>query len=161
MPAIQQIRIDFAAPIELSDDQVQAVVAIAAWICDAHMGRNPGRVMWPAGIGQLMTVHPLMLSDDEPIPFDPSVFHIECAEREDFDQPSVDAPKPAALAASLAWGQPVRRVKGGYRGPGRIRGWGRTEAGNHRVIVGHVIEGGEGELLHIYTPGEIEPEKQA
>lgn len=182
MAPVHEIRITFGAAVDLTDDQVQGLIALASWISDTHMGRNPGRVMWPAGVGALMTRHPMSLSDDEPIPFDDDVFHVECAEREAFAHPcavcgepqedhgpfapaltggkACNAYSPAPplrdeAATALAWGRPVRRAKGSYKGPGRVRGWARTEAGQHRVIVGHVIEGGEGELLHIYSPLEI------
>lgn len=52
-------------------------------------------------------------------------------------------------------------VKGGYSGPGVVRGVAFAEDGGIRVLVGHKIEGGEGLLLHVYTLGNIEKLEQA
>lgn len=79
------IEITFAAPVNLSDDHCRRLVALISEICDAYEVMHPDRVMWPFGIGQKMLCNPMMLSDDEPIPFDESTFSIECAERENYD----------------------------------------------------------------------------
>lgn len=43
----------------------------------------------------------------------------------------------------------------GYAGPGYVRGLALSEHGAPRVLVGHVIAGGQGEFFHVYTPGQI------
>lgn len=104
------IEISFAAPVHLGREHQRRLVDLIGEICDAYEAKHPDRVMWPFGIGQKMLCNPLMLSDDEPIPFDESVFSIECAERENYDYApaSVDTrPKdedPAETGASLASG---------------------------------------------------------
>ena len=52
------------------------------WMLDRAKRMLHDRVMWPFGQSFKMTVHPLMLSDDEPIPFDESCYEIEVVERE-------------------------------------------------------------------------------
>ena len=79
------IEVSFAAPVHISAEHQQRLVELIGEICNAYEQRHPDRVMWPFGIGSKMLCHPMMLSDDEPIPFDDSVFSIECAERENYD----------------------------------------------------------------------------
>jgi hypothetical protein len=56
-------------------------------------------------------------------------------------------------------GDLVWKWTGGYGGPGRVRGVFPLENGNTRYVVGHRIEGGFGEFLHIYAEGNLrEPE---
>lgn len=45
---------------------------------------------------------------------------------------------------------PVEKVGGSYGGPGIVRGRAATEVGAPRYLVGHRIEGGYGEFLHVY-----------
>jgi hypothetical protein len=57
------------------------------------------------------------------------------------------------------WGKPVwkkRGVTAGYEGPGFIRGFGYTSNYELRLLVGHVIQNGQGELHHIYSEGQLE-----
>jgi len=82
---IVRIEINFPVAVEVCQDDFRILDDIAGEICDRYVVAHPDRVMWPAGMGSKMTVHPLMLSDDEPIPFDDSVFSIDCAERENYD----------------------------------------------------------------------------
>lgn len=87
MDSIRAIEVNFAEPVELTQQDQQELVALLSRICDRYEGRHPDRVMWPFGIGFKMLANPLMLSDDEPMPFDESIFSIECAERENYDWP--------------------------------------------------------------------------
>ncbi len=84
---IRAIEVSFAVPVELTQQDQQDLVTLLSRICDRYEGQHPDRVMWPFGIGFKMLVHPLKLSDDEPIPFDESVFSVECTERENYDWP--------------------------------------------------------------------------
>jgi len=79
------IEINFPVPVELTGDDQRILQAIAAEICERYETAHPERVMWPAGMGSKITENLLKLSDDEPIPFDDSVFAIDCAERENYD----------------------------------------------------------------------------
>jgi hypothetical protein len=75
------VRIEIAFPIavEMTEDDMRMLDNFANEICERYERANPGRVMWPAGHGSKM------LSDDEPIPFDHSVYAVDCAEREDYE----------------------------------------------------------------------------
>jgi hypothetical protein len=56
-------------------------------------------------------------------------------------------------------GQLVEKWTGDYTGPGRVRGVSVLENGKVRYLVGHRIEGGHGEFLHVYSSGNLrEPE---
>lgn len=81
----RQIRIDFPTPVHVSPEAHRQIVSAVDLVCIDWERRHPGRVMWLFGGGALMTCNPLMLSDDEPIPFDDTVEHIEVAEREAHD----------------------------------------------------------------------------
>lgn len=52
-------------------------------------------------------------------------------------------------------GDPVEKFAGGYGGPGIVRMIWTDVHDVTRVIVGHKIEGGWGELQHIYSPAQI------
>jgi hypothetical protein len=57
------------------------------------------------------------------------------------------------------WGKIVWKKRGvvaGYEGPGFIRGYGYTKTLELRILVGHVIENGDGELHHIYSTEQLE-----
>jgi len=57
-------------------------------------------------------------------------------------------------------GQWVFKWTGDYTGPGIVRGVSVFPNGKIRYLVGHTIQGGEGEFLHIYAAGnlrELEP----
>lgn len=79
------IQIDFPCEVEISDLRFQALVAVVDAICKDYEAAHVGRVMWPSGMGSLMTVNPMALSDDEAIPFDDSVLSISVSERADYD----------------------------------------------------------------------------
>ena len=52
-------------------------------------------------------------------------------------------------------GQLVYKWTGDYNGPGRVRGIAYLPDGKIRYLVGHRIEGGEGEFLHVYAAGNL------
>jgi len=52
-------------------------------------------------------------------------------------------------------GQLVFKHTGDYTGPGRVRGISTLENGKLRYLVGHRIEGGTGEFLHVYAEGNL------
>lgn len=84
---IVQIEIAFPTPVAITEDDMRMLDSIAGEICERYERAHPGRVMWPAGHGQKITKSLFRVGDDEPIPFDPSVYAIDCAEREDYDWP--------------------------------------------------------------------------
>lgn len=87
MKRIACIEITFPEFVELSEDDQRDLVELISRICDRYETANAGRVMWPFDIGFKMLANPMMLSDDEPIPFDESTFSIECSERADYNWP--------------------------------------------------------------------------
>lgn len=52
-------------------------------------------------------------------------------------------------------GETVFKWTGDYTGPGVVRGASRLPNGKLRYLVGHKIEGGEGEFLHVYAEGNL------
>ncbi len=81
-----RIIIDFPVLVDVSNDVENGIIdLIQEHVCEKYKLEHPDRTMWVFGYGDMMTCNPLMLSDDEPIPFDSNVFHIECAERERYD----------------------------------------------------------------------------
>lgn len=60
-----------------------------------------------------------------------------------------------ALTPKFQIGQLVQKWTGDYTGPGRVRGISTLENGSIRYLVGHRIEGGTGEFLHIYASGNL------
>lgn len=91
---IRRIEIDFPEPVALRDDDRRTLDALLARICRRYEDQHPGRVMWPFGSGARMLANPLMLSDDEPIPFDDTIYHVEIAERADYECPCAHCGKP-------------------------------------------------------------------
>lgn len=81
------LEIRFPTGVEVTEDDVRVLGALAGQICDRWERAHPGRVMWPFGQGFKMMRHPAALSDDEPIPFDESCYQIEVAERAVWDWP--------------------------------------------------------------------------
>lgn len=79
---MHKILITFPVDMEFSNAQLQQLDAAVSNICADYEQRHPTRLMWTFGHGALMTKNPLMLSDDEPIPFDEDTYHVEVAERE-------------------------------------------------------------------------------
>ena len=85
MAKIVQIEISFPVGIEIERERLWELDEVLTKICRDYEAKNPGRIMWPFGHGAKMLVHPMKLSDDEPIPFDDSVYSIEIAEREAYE----------------------------------------------------------------------------
>lgn len=85
MRKIVQIEITFPVALVVKDEHLQAIDEILSKVSRDYEAANPGRIMWPFGHGAKMLVNLLMLSDDEPIPFDDSVYSIEVAEREAYE----------------------------------------------------------------------------
>lgn len=79
------IEVSFAEPVNISREHERALHDVIEAICKEYEAAHPDRVMWVFGYGAKMMCHPMMISDDEPIPFDDSVLSIECAERERYD----------------------------------------------------------------------------
>jgi hypothetical protein len=59
------------------------------------------------------------------------------------------------VEAKFQIGQLVFKWTGDYTGPGRVRGIAELENGKLRYLVGHRLEGGTGELLHVYAEGNL------
>jgi predicted HAD superfamily Cof-like phosphohydrolase len=79
---VSRLLVTFPVDVDISDANLQRLDKVLGHICKEYEEAHPGRVMWPFGQGFMMKVNPLMLSDDEPIPFDESTYHVEVAERE-------------------------------------------------------------------------------
>ena len=93
---ITRIVVDFAAPVDVADDMQRAIVKFADIICRDYEKANPGRAMWPCGIGSMPTYIPMTREEEEAgrhIEFDDSVCHIDCAERERYPD---ERPRPRA-----------------------------------------------------------------
>ena len=69
MGEIVCIEISFPVAVEVDRRHLQSLDEILTAICRDYEAKHPGRIMWPFGHGAKMLVHPMMLSDDEPIPF--------------------------------------------------------------------------------------------
>jgi hypothetical protein len=54
-------------------------------------------------------------------------------------------------------GDQVFKWTGDYTGPGTVRGISTLPSGKVRYLVGHRVEGGEGEFLHVYSEGNLRP----
>lgn len=52
-------------------------------------------------------------------------------------------------------GDAVYKWTGDYGGPGVVRGITTLQNGKLRYLVGHVIDGGIGEFLHVYAEGNL------
>lgn len=52
-------------------------------------------------------------------------------------------------------GERVFKTTGDYTGPGFVRGITTLPNGKTRYLVGHKVEGGEGEFLHVYAEGNL------
>ena len=82
--SISAIDITFGAPVEISREYEQRLHALIGDICKDYVKAHPDRAMWVSGYGSKIMVNPMMLGDNEPIPFDHSVLSIECFEREKY-----------------------------------------------------------------------------
>lgn len=56
-------------------------------------------------------------------------------------------------------GQMVEKFTGDYTGPGVVRGIVYLDDGIVRYVVSHKIEGGTGEMLHLYSEANLAPAK--
>lgn len=56
-------------------------------------------------------------------------------------------------------GDRVYKYDGDYSGPGVVRGVIVKPNGKKRYIVGHRIDGGTGEFLHIYSAKNLRPDQ--
>jgi hypothetical protein len=56
---------------------------------------------------------------------------------------------------NFAIGDRVKKINGQYGGPGVVRGVFAMENKNMRYVVAHRIEGGWGEMLHIYSKNQL------
>lgn len=52
-------------------------------------------------------------------------------------------------------GDLVFKWTGDYTGPGTVRGISELPSGKLRYLVGHKVEGGSGEFLHVYAAGNL------
>ena len=59
------------------------------------------------------------------------------------------------LKPKFETGQTVLKWTGDYQGPGIVRGIAGLANGKLRYLVGHKIEGGIGEFLHVYAEGNL------
>jgi hypothetical protein len=90
MNTIRQIEISFPAGVELTREDQKAIMDVADAMCRRYEAAHPGRVMWPAGIGQRIVSMPITAEDDAngvPMEFDEEVFSIDCSERADYKWP--------------------------------------------------------------------------
>jgi len=53
-------------------------------------------------------------------------------------------------------GTKVYKISGEYQGPGIVKAIITKDDGSLRYLVGHTIEGGKGQFLHIYSRNNIE-----
>ncbi|WP_374572599.1 hypothetical protein [Phenylobacterium sp.] len=84
----RSILVTFPAPVEISREIERALHDLVHTICKGYEAGHPGRVMWVAGFGGLITSMPITAEDEAagvPLSFDMSVLSIDCAEREDYD----------------------------------------------------------------------------
>ena len=84
------IEITFPEPVEMIDADYRALDAIVSEICKRYETANPGRVMWPFGMGSRIVSMPMTAEDDAagvPMVFDDTVYAVECSERADYGWP--------------------------------------------------------------------------
>lgn len=55
----------------------------------------------------------------------------------------------------FAIGDAVVKWTGDYTGPGIVRGISYNSKGQVRYMVGHTVQGGTGEFLHVYAEGNL------
>ena len=99
--AIRSIEINFPTPVELPEGFERVLDALINVVCLQYQREHPDQVMWPAGHGAKMLCNPMALSDDEPIPFDHSVYCIDVACREDLHGDNPHNPEGAKLRAAV------------------------------------------------------------
>lgn len=93
---ITAIEITFPVAVELTNEEQQELDAFAGRICDRWQSENPGRVMWPAGIGCKPTYIPMTAEEEQTrgIEFDEGTFQISCSERADYECKCAKCGKP-------------------------------------------------------------------
>lgn len=82
---LRRIEVTFPAPVDMPDDFQQRLVELVGEVCKAYEAKNPGRVMWPFGVGSKITYMPMTREEEEAgrgMEFDDDTLSIECAERE-------------------------------------------------------------------------------
>lgn len=74
---ILKIEIEFAQPVELSDELKEKLHDVVDEVCKTYVAEHPDRTMWLMGRGN----KPIWNEPHEPT-FDATVYHIDVAERE-------------------------------------------------------------------------------
>lgn len=97
MSKIHAIKIIFPVSVEPPEGFCQALDGLIGMICKKYQAENPDRVMWPASSGSKPLFNPYTVGDDDPLPFDDSIYQIECSEREDYWGNNPHNPKAAEL----------------------------------------------------------------
>ena len=99
---LKRIEISFPVSIEPPNGFFLALDGLVDMICKKYEAENPDRVMWAAGSGSKMLSNPYLAGDDAPLRFDESVYHLECAEREDYHGTNPHNPKAEQLQRERA-----------------------------------------------------------
>jgi len=108
---IQSIQIMFPTPVELPEGFTRALDGLIEMVCKKYQAENPDRVMWPAGCGSKPLFNWMTVGDDEPLPFDDSVYFVEVAEREDYHGTNPHNPKAEELQKAASERRKNRRAK--------------------------------------------------
>lgn len=98
---VSKIEIVFDVPVEPPEGFYRALDGLINMICMKYQSENPDRVMWPAGSGSKPLFNPYMVSDDEPLPFDNSIYFLECTEREDYHGNNPHNPRKVELQEAV------------------------------------------------------------
>lgn len=109
---LRRIEVTFPVPVDMPDDFQQRLVELIDAVCKAYEAENPGRVMWPFGVGSKITYMPMTREEEEAgrgMEFDDDTLAIECAERERYHR--WFTPKGIAFECCRACGI-VRRADG-------------------------------------------------
>lgn len=86
--AYRKIEISFAEKVDLPQAAMKEINEAIDKICTRYTTMNPGRLMWPFGIGFKVTYMPMTAEEEaagRTMEFDEDTFAIDCAEREDYD----------------------------------------------------------------------------
>lgn len=84
---ITSIEVTFPEPVTLSDDDQRYLLDAVMKMTDRYEVENPGRVMWPFGVGLKLLSNLYAMPDDAQLEFDESCFAINCSERADYNWP--------------------------------------------------------------------------
>jgi hypothetical protein len=85
-----RIEINFPKKVYVADSKFQSLVEIVTAICNEYESKNPGRVMWAAGMGSKITYMPMTREEElagKHMEFADDTLAIDCCEREDYDWP--------------------------------------------------------------------------